>query len=101
MRRPFYVEDIAVIILLVFGLLGIFYIFGKEAGTIKVTTKNKTPDDTQCFKEVADISKNCAYGKFDGHEYVIYSIPNGNGTDSGITHSPDCPCKTNRVEIVQ
>ena len=69
--------------------------------SVKVTTKNKTSDDIQSVKEVVDISKNCTYGKFDGHEYVIYSVPVGNGTDSGITHSPNCSCKTNKTEVVQ
>lgn len=82
-------------------ILCIGFILNAAFWTVKVTIKNKTSDDTQGFKEVADISKNCTYGKFDGHEYVIYSIPNGNGTDSGITHSPNCPCKTNKVEVTQ
>lgn len=77
------------------------FILSMTFWTVKVTTKNKTSDDTQGFKEVVDISKNCTYGKFDGHEYIIYSVPVGNGTDSGITHSPNCPCTTNKMEVVR
>ena len=75
------------------------FILGEVFWIVKVTTKNKTSDDTHSVNEVVDISKNCTYGKFDGHEYVIYSV--SVGPDSGITHSPNCPCMTNKVEVIQ
>lgn len=81
------------------ALICIGFILGMTFWCIKATIKNKTSDDTQSVNEVVDISKNCTYGKFDGHEYVIYSVPVG--PDSGITHSPNCPCMTNKVEVVR
>ena len=32
-----------------------------------------------------------------GHEYVTYI----SGHVFGLTHNPDCPCKTNKTEVVQ
>lgn len=83
------------------ALTCIGFILSMTFWCVKVTTKNKTSDDTQSVNKVVDISKNCTYGKFDGHEYVIYRVPIGNGTDSGITHSPNCHCKTNKTEVVR
>ena len=32
-----------------------------------------------------------------GHKYLKY----GNPANLSVLHDPDCPCKTNRVEVVQ
>ena len=37
------------------------------------------------------------YKEFDGHEYVIYHV----GLREGFTHSPDCHCLTNKVEVIK
>ncbi len=37
------------------------------------------------------------YKEFDGHEYVIYHV----GIARGFTHSPNCHCLTNKVEVVK
>ena len=57
--------------------------------------------DSKVGPTIKDVSKYCSYGWFDNHEYVIYRVPNGNGCDFGFTHSPNCPCLTNRLETLR
>lgn len=83
MKKPFCVEDIAVGILLVFGFLGIFYIFTK--GTNAMTMRqNSVSRDVN--REVVEI-------EYKGHQYLQYKY--------SIEHNPDCPCHTNKIEVTK
>ena len=99
MKRTFYVKDIAVAILLVFGFLGVFYIFGKEVGTVSDKRKAEQSEEQIMslpiqYKGRRDFHKVI----LEGHEYwYIENFKN----NIGFCHSESCPCKTNKVEVVQ
>ena len=58
---------------------------------------DKKSESEQPKVQINDLSKNCKYGTFDGHEYVIYNSVFCSSPIGGITHSPNCPCQKNKV----
>lgn len=95
MKKSFCVEDIAVGILLVFGFLGIFYIFSKfyisskEIGT--VSDKRKV-EQGECDSQFTSF-------EWHGHKYLRYSDYDTHTYT--LLHDPDCPCHTNKTEVTQ
>ena len=45
-------------------------------------------------------SKNLRKIKYEGHEYLIYEIWYGSTPSTGITHSGNCPCNSNRNDTI-
>ena len=99
MKKPFCVEDIAVVILLVFGFLCIFYIFGERVDTVSDKRKVERSEGQIMslpiqYKGRRDFHKVI----LEGHEYwYIENFKN----NIGFCHSESCPCKTNKVEVVK
>ena len=88
------IRDFIVIpILLLLGLLGIFYVVGKESNM--VSDKRKDEQGESFKMEYA--GKKFYKFNLEGHEY--WSIENDN--QLGFCHSESCPCKTNKMEVLQ
>ena len=94
MNSSFGLKDIAVSILIVFGLLGIFYILGKKENA--VSDKRKAERDEYFKMEYA--GKKFYKFNLEGHEY--WCIENYDN-HLEFCHSESCPCKTNKTEVVQ